>query len=322
MNAPAPTPQARNPPPRWAQERERSNRFALTLMAWIALRCGRRVARWVLHPIALYFLCFAPQPRRHSARYLGRALGRPATWRDSYRHIHSFASTVLDRVYFARGQMQYFDISMSGAGIVDEIVTAGRGAFFLGAHLGSFEALHAIGAQRPGMRVAMAMYPENARLIHSVLQAIAPQFELDIIAIGRSGSTLAMRDWLDGGGVVGMLGDRYLPQETSRGSSFIELPFLGRPAQFADGPLRLALLLRRRVVFMVALYRGGNRYDLQFEQLADFSAAPGADDDKAARERRIQAALQAYVARLEALCRESPYNWFNFYDYWHEDTAS
>jgi predicted LPLAT superfamily acyltransferase len=26
--------------------------------------------------------------------------------------------------------------------------------------------------------------------------------------------------------------------------------------------------------------------------------------------------LQAYVARLEHYCRLSPYNWFNFYDFW------
>ena len=26
--------------------------------------------------------------------------------------------------------------------------------------------------------------------------------------------------------------------------------------------------------------------------------------------------MRRYVARLEALCREAPYNWFNFYDFW------
>ena len=26
--------------------------------------------------------------------------------------------------------------------------------------------------------------------------------------------------------------------------------------------------------------------------------------------------MQRYVSTLEALCREAPYNWFNFYDFW------
>jgi predicted LPLAT superfamily acyltransferase len=303
----------------WASHGERSNRFALRVMAWIALALGRGFARLLLHPITLYFLCFAPLQRRHSRRYLGRALGRPARLADLYRHIHAFAATVLDRLYFVRGQLQVFELEVEQGALVDATLDQGRGAFLLGAHIGSFEALHAVGASRPGLRVAMAMYPDNARMIHGLLQALAPDMRLGIIAIGRSGSTLAIRDWLDGGGLVGLLGDRHLGAEAPRrgaAAHTVMLPFLGRPAGFTDGPLRLAQLLRRRVVFMVGLYRGGRRYQVRFEELADFSAPPA---DPAERERRLQAALAAYVARLESLVREAPYNWFNFYDYWQED---
>jgi predicted LPLAT superfamily acyltransferase len=307
--------------PEWLTTRERSNRLALQLMAWIATRCGRPVARLLLHPVALYFLLMAPRQRRHSARYLGRALGRPATWVDSYRHFHSFASVVLDRVYFARDQMQLFQLDVQGGPAVDACLAEGRGAFLLGAHLGSFEAMHAIGATRPGMRVAMVMFPDNARLIQQVLQAIAPAFRLNIIPIGRRGSTLAIRDWLDGNGLAGFLGDRYLPTEVPRDGrrpDSVVLPFLGAPARFTDGPLRLAQLLRRRVLFMAGLYQGGPHYDLRFEVLADFSQP---SDDPAEREQALQRALGQYVQRLEALCREAPYNWFNFYDFWQEHDA-
>jgi predicted LPLAT superfamily acyltransferase len=78
------------------------------------------------------------------------------------------------------------------------------------------------------------------------------------------------------------------------------------------------MLLKRRVIFMVGLFLGGRRYDVRFETLADFRDPP---NDAAARESLIQQALADYVARLEKLCREAPYNWFNFYDYWREDEA-
>ncbi len=309
------------PPPKpvaaakWAARDERSNMPALRAMAWIAVTLGRPVARLLLHPITLYYLLFAPVPRRHSARFLGRALGRQARWRDVYRHIHAFASTVLDRVYFVRGRMDVFDIRIHRADLVDASLAEGRGAFLLGAHVGSFEALHAIGDSRPGLRVAMVMYPDNARKIHGVLQTLAPGFRLGIIAIGRSGSTLAIRDWLDAGGLVGLLGDRFLAGDARQGGT-VTLPFLGQPARFTDGPLRLALLLRQRVVFMVGLYRGGRRYEVRFMPLADFRDPI---TDAAERERRVQDALRAYVAQLEALAREVPFNWFNFFDYWCED---
>ena len=304
--------------PAWAHRRERGSLLALRFMAWVAVTLGRPVARLLLHPITVYFLLFGVSARRHSARYLGRALGRPATGRDQYRHFHAFASTVLDRVYFVRGQTGAFDLKMHGDAGCDDTLASGQGGFLIGAHLGSFESLHAAGKSFPGMQVTMVMYPDNARKIHGVLQAMAPDFKLAVIAIGNAGSTLAIRDALDAGHLVGLLGDRYLGAESAR-SAGIEIPFLGVPALFSDGPLRLALLLRRRVIFMVGLFLGGKRYDVRFETLADFRNPP---TDPAAREQLVRDTLHAYVARLEALCREAPYNWFNFYDYWREDLGA
>lgn len=303
------------PPPVWAQPRERGNLLALRFMAWVATSLGRPAARLLLHPITVYFLLFAAAPRRHSARYLRRALGRRVTWRDRYRHFHTFASTVLDRVYFVRAQTSDFDMTLRGDQGCDDTLASGDGGFLLGAHLGSFESLHAAGRSFPGMQVTMVMYPHNARKIHSVLQAVAPDFEFAVIAIGNPGSTLAIRDALEAGHLVGLLGDRCLNADASRAPG-VEIPFLGVPALFSDGPLRLAMLLRRRVIFMVGLFQGGRRYDVRFETLADFRHPPA---DPAAREQLLHQALRDYVARLEQLCREAPYNWFNFYDYWRED---
>lgn len=305
------------PPAEWSGHRERSNLFALRLMVWIALSLGRRVARWVLVPITLYFLAFAPAAKRQSKRYLARALGRTPHLGDGWRHVHAFASVVLDRLYFVRGAMHEFDLTVSGGELVDATLAEGQGAFLLGAHIGSFEALSAVGISRPGLRVAMVMYPDNAQMIQGVLQSVAPDFQLRIIPIGRPGSTLAIRDWLDGGGLAGLLGDRFAPGESAR-SAGVERMFLGTPARFSDGPMRLAQLLRRRVIFMVGLYRGGRRYEVRFEELADFRQR---SDDPAERERALQDAISAYVARLEALAREAPYNWFNFHDFWGEEAT-
>lgn len=316
MTIGAPPPQATNTAtatPDWAARRERSNMLALRVMAWIALHLGRRAARWLLHPITAYFVLFSPTARRQSIRYLRRALGREPGWADGYRHVHAFASTVLDRVWFVSGRLDVFDLRVEGGAIVDATLAEGRGAFLVGAHMGSFEALHAVGSNRQAMRVAMVMYPDNARMIHAALQAIEPDFQMRIIPIGRPGSTLAIRDWLDDGGLAGLLGDRFLDSDEAR-TSGAQRPFLGAPARFPDGPLRLAMLLKRQVIFMAGLYRGGNRYDVRFETLADFRDV--ADN---VREQRLQQAITDYAARLEALCREAPYNWFNFHDFWLED---
>ena len=305
--------------PAWTHQQERSNLWTLRLMRWIALTAGRRISRGMLHPITLYFLLFGGTARRASALYLPRALGRAATWRDIYRHIHTFAATVLDRVYLLQETCDDLALRTTNIAIMDAPLSAGKGALMIGAHVGSFESLRALG-QRLHLQVAMVMYEENARLINSTLAAIAPKASLRTIALGRIDAMLELRDWLDQGGIAGLLADRSLPRQSGR-SRTLWLPFLGQPARFSDGPFRLAALLRRPVVFMAGLYHGGADYELRFIELADFSNRPalrsGAELDQ-----QILEAMQRYVAIIESLCREAPYNWFNFFDFWADDAKT
>jgi predicted LPLAT superfamily acyltransferase len=178
----------------------------------------------------------------------------------------------------------------------------------IGAHLGSFEVLRAVGRGRAGLKVAMLMYEENARKINAALEAINPAATADIIALGRMDSMIEARDKLDQGYLVGMLADRGLGDDAT-----VDCEFLGKLAPFPVGPFRMAALLHRPVFFMAGLYLGGNRYQIHFEPLADFSETPRAERDAAMR-----AAQQLYAERLSHFCRLAPYNWFNFFDFWQK----
>lgn len=315
-------------PAAWTDQAERSNIAVLRLMRWIAVTLGRRVSRGVLHPIALYFLLAGGPAPRASRDYLCRALGRPPRWIERYRHIHHFAATVLDRVYLLRGDFGQFDVQVTGVDHLDEVLLDGQGVLLIGAHLGSFEALRALGQARRGLKVAMVMYEDNARMINAALQAIAPDAALHVIGLGRLEAMLTLRDWLDGGGVAGLLADRTLADAdraapATQRARTLALDFLGAPATFSDGPFRLAALLRRQVVFMTGLYHGGRRYELRFAPLADFTQRPPRGSGaQAAQDAAVHEAMRRYVRQIEALCRETPYNWFNFFDFWANASTS
>ncbi len=293
----------------WLRQQERSNLAILKLMVWISLTFGRAVGRLVLYGIAAYYVLFSPKARRHSRDYLHRALGRWAEWSDGFRHVFSFASTIHDRIYLLNDRFDLFDIEVVGAEAVNAAARNQPGALLIGAHLGSFEVLRAVGRGREGLQVAMLMYEENARKINATLEAINPAASQDIIPLGRMDSMLQARDRLDAGYVVGMLADRGLGGDTT-----VDCDFLGRPAPFPLGPFRVAAMLRRPVFFMTGLYLGGNRYRLHFEPLADFSQTPRQERDAA-----IRRAMQDYADRLTHYCREAPYNWFNFFDFWQKN---
>jgi predicted LPLAT superfamily acyltransferase len=131
----------------------------------------------------------------------------------------------------------------------------------------------------------------------------------DIVALGRADSMIELAQRLDEGALVGILADRTLGDEPA-----LMIPFLGEPAPFPTGPMRMAAALRRRVIFMAGLYRGGNRYAIRFEEIADFADLEGLT--RAAREQRVNEGVAAYAATLERHAREAPFNWFNFHDFW------
>lgn len=295
----------------WIGHRERGSTHLLRFMAWLSLRLGRTPSRGALYGIAAYFFLFAPVARRQSRRYLRRALGREPKAADRFRHVLNFATTIHDRVYLINEQYDKFNITMEGEPLMRAQVAAGNGAFLMGAHMGSFEVIRSIGRRQPGLHVAMAMYEDNARKINTILAAINPRAKTDIISLGHLDAMLCIAERLERGAFVGMLGDRTLGAEHVQ-----EVTILGEPAYLPTGPMRAAALLRRPVFFMAGLYRGGNRYHVVFEPIADFSTAAPASRDAA-----VRAAVQRYATLLDKHCRHDPFNWFNFFDFWRRPAA-
>ena len=290
----------------WVEHRERGSPLLLRVMRFLSLRFGRRLSRVILYGIALYFFLFAPSARRASKSYLRLALGREPTARDRFLHVLYFATTIHDRVYLINGQFEKFNISVEGEELMRKYL-GGRGVMLLGAHMGSFEVMHSVGRRFGGLRITMAMYEDNARKISSILAAINPKMEPDIVSLGRVGAMIDIAGRLDQGGFVGVLGDRTLGAE---GAEAVSL--LGEPANLPQGPLRAAAILRCPVYFMAGLYRGRNNYHLVFERVADFTDM-GAGERGAA----VSAAIVRYASLLDKYCRSDPYNWFNFFDFWH-----
>jgi predicted LPLAT superfamily acyltransferase len=287
----------------WTRRAERGSAALIRFIVWFARRAGRPPARVLLRVITTYFFLFARAARRASREYLGRCLGRAPTLAEQYRHFFAFAAATLDRVFFLEGRFDLFEIELHGAELFDE-----RGVLLMGAHLGSFEAMRSLGRGR-SRAVAMAMYEDNARKVQSALAAVAPERVGDIVALGRLDAMLRLRERLEAGAVVGVLADRTLGDEP-----VIRLPFLGVPAPFPTGPMRMAAALRARVLFMAGLYRGGNRYEVRFEPLADFTSLEHLT--RAERDRHVKEAVAAYARRLEHYCRAAPDNFFNFYGFW------
>lgn len=278
----------------------------MKLMVFIALFLGRPLSRLFLYPACAYFLLFSPKAHRASRRYLSRVLARKPRLRDSFRHYHTFATTIHDRIYLLSERYSELDVAVSVPEKVWNLFREGQGCLALGAHFGSFEIMRAQASIDQVPPVNVLMYLENARRIVSVQRSLSSDFEKRIIPLGRPGSLLLARECLDRGEMVGILADRALHEEKT-----LRCNFLGAPADFPIAPFLLAGLLEVPVILFFGPYRGGRRYDVCLEYFADRITV-----DSKNRETSLLPWVQNFANRLEHYCRRSPYNWFNFYDFW------
>ncbi len=297
----------------WTSAPERGSRAMLRVMLWLVTALGWRAGHLLLYPITTYFLISSPRPRAAARRYLRRALGRRAGWRDLFRLYFAFASTILDRVWLVTGRAAAYRIEIHGLDELRAHIAAGRGCLLFGAHLGSFEALRAVADAGCPVEVSVMMHEANAAKVKAVFDALGGEDRAAaIIPLGRPDAMLRVQEALSRGGLVGLLADR-----APRGDRMLSVPFLGEPAPLPTGPHVLAAVLGAPVMLAFGIWRGPRHYEIRFEPFAD-QVAPGG---RAGREAAVAESVARYAARLEAVCRAHPCNWFNFFDFWGGDCA-
>ena len=278
----------------------------LHLIRWIALHLGRGTARLVLYPITLYFLLFTPLARRASRNYLQRVSEQPVRWWHIARHIHHFSATILDRVFLLTGKFSKLDIQIHGLDLVEKQLALGNGCILLGSHVGSFEVLRALAISKHQIPVKILMQEAHNEMITRLLHALNPIIADSIIQLGRPDVLLEVHEYLQQGYLIGMLGDRVVDShKTTR------CKVLGAEATLPTGPMLAASVLAAPIVLFFGIYDGGNRYDIYFEEFADKISI-----SRKHRDHDLQYWVQKYSDRLTYHAQQSPYNWFNFYDFW------
>jgi predicted LPLAT superfamily acyltransferase len=290
----------------WLEQQERSSEFWLRLIRWIALNMGRPVARLFLYPIAIYFLIFSIKARRASKDYLRRVLGRSPGFVDQFRHFYYFAATILDRVYLLSGQEGLLDIRIHNEEVLLEKVDSGNGVILLGSHLGSFEVLRALAVHQQHFPLKVLMYADHNEMVTRMLSVLSPEVAETVIPLGKPNTLLRVKESLDRGDLIGILGDRIAESD-----KHVECNILGGKTKLPAGPMLLAVTLKVPVVLFYGLYKGGRRYDIHFELLTEAVAV-----SRVERESTINDLTRRYAERLEFYAKQEPYNWFNFYDYW------
>lgn len=300
----------------WSRQRERGSSLALRLSVAAYRLLGERAARALLRPIVGWFFLSGKAARAASLDYLRRLHAtRPntpaPTWRNAYRHMLAFADANLDKLAAWTGRVAHNSIAFDNQKAFEALLASGRGATLLGAHLGNLEMMRALAHLNGIARVNAVVYTDHARRFNATLASAAPGFTVNLLQISSLGpeTAILLRDKIDRGELLVIVGDRTPPAENGR---VVTAEFLGAPARFPQGPFILAALLECPIYLFVCV-READGYRVHFEPFAERIDLP-----RGKREAAIATHAQRYADRLAELCRRTPFQWFNFFDFWAE----
>lgn len=291
----------------WSERPERGTFTGLVFVRWLALSMGRRVARLSLYPTVFWYLLRAREEQNCVRDFLRRVLPRPPRVGDVARTYWTFAAVTLDRVFLLAGRDGDLDIRVHGAETLLEYHRRRRGAILVGAHLGSFEAMRAVGMRREGLRIRILQYVTQNPLITRIFSGLDPGLADAVVPLGTPDVLVRLAELIHAGEFVALLPDRVGPADART----VVCEFLGGTACFGTGGFEAALILGCPLLFFVGLYRGGSRYDLHFELLSEGHYVPRRE-----RGAEVERLASRYACCLERYARAGPYNWFNFYPYW------
>jgi len=239
---------------------------------------------------------------------LGSPAASPAARERARDLIHAHFYAWIDFLHFASRppeEASRLVESVVGYSRILEGLEKGKGVLLLTAHLGNWE----VG----GLMLAEMRQPIHVVLVPDIFPAVErarrrlhERAGVTEIPVDRSFvPTLSVLRALEKNAIVAMQGDRDFD------NTGVAVPFLGRPAYFPRGPIRVAMATGAAVLpaFIVRVPDG--RYRAIVEE-------PLAVEREGDREAAFRANLARYVAILERYVRDYPEQWYCFYPFWDD----
>lgn len=299
----------------WAQMSEFSFVAGMRLLYWLARLLGRWPFRLVLYPVLLWTMLSRPLARAASRQYLRRAaaagvnaIGKPNNVA-VLRHFAAFAETILDKMLLWSGLFNAAKVKHVEADSFREQIQARRGGLIICCHLGNLDLCRVLAKQVAGFKITVLIHTQHAERFNRMLAQINPASALNLMQVTElsPATAILLAQRVAQGEFVVIAGDR-IPVAPRPRVAYAQ--FFGERAPFPVGPYILAGLLQCPVFLLFGL-RMGPSWEIHCEKFRDGIALP-----RQARDRLLAELAGDYAARLEYYCRQAPFQWFNFYDFW------
>jgi len=316
-----------NDQPQWASIKEAGTLFGLQFLRFIYTVFGRWLVSLALLPTVAYFLIFRTQTRKASQAFLANHYQQyPEYWKaeptlfDTARHLYVFAETVVDKLlsWFVEIDVDKFEIRHPER--IDAIMADTRGQLIIGSHMGNLEYCRGFMQRYREKVINILVHDKHSQNYNTLMQQFNPESRLNVFQVEDFDipTMLLIKSKIEDGEWVFVAGDR---SPLSGAERTVTVNFMGKTAQLPIGPYMLAkgLACPVKLMFSYCDYDAKRK-----DQKVHFEIVPFAEKltlDRRERNNQLQAYAQQFANELEKKCAEAPYQWFNFYDFWGDQTS-
>ncbi|OBS93803.1 acyltransferase [Vibrio tasmaniensis] len=306
--------------PHWSRTQERGTVLGIKLLLAVYTLLGRGVFNLILRGVMRYYHLTGKRARNASEQYLFQLkayaeqqnIELPAEL-TSYNHLLSFGHTMLDKLAAWKGDFSVDNLTIHGQDQFESMVENQQGVLILGSHLGNIELCRALGRRHSNIKINALVFTEHAERFNSVMKAVNPQSDLNLIQVTSMGpdTAILLQQKLEQGEWIVIVGDR---TSTSKESRSVWAEFLGKEAPFPQGPFMLASVLKAPVFLLFGLRDDSQskpHFNVYFEHFSDKIELP-----RKTREQSLQQVVQKYANRLEHYTLKAPLQWYNFFNFW------
>lgn len=281
--------------------KSRGNRAGYLIFVYLIRYAGLTSAYVILAFVIAYYVLFAPGQVKAIWNFHHKHLGegRLCSAVNVYRHFYNFGMALIDRLAIKGGMADRYEFEYENFEQMEQFISNGKGAVFIGAHMGSWE----VGSMffgKYGKKINVVKYDAERKEVKEVIQqhTEAEPYKSIYMTDDPVGAMIQVKAALNNGEYICFDADRYTNLATAR-----EIPFLGGKAFFPSGPFKVAYKCKVPVVFFYALREKGRKFRFIFEIM----------DDK---EADLGGMMQRFTDSLEDKIARYPLQWYNFYEFW------
>ena len=297
----------------WWKKQERGGAFFLRLSLFLAQILPEFALKLIVKIVVWFYYIFSKNERENIAEFRRNlsvfAGSQTLNGTSVFSHFEAFGGAICDKFRVWKGKIKDSELEIIDLErIKSELIGAQKGQILLTAHLGNVEICKALAARIEGFRMVILTYDENSRKFNEVLREISKNDgSVRMMAVNKLdvAAMLELKNIVENGEHIGIMGDR----TPLGGDKAARVKFLGKEAGFNYGPYLIAGILSVKISSLWC-----QKIDGKFRiELVPLASAVKLGRDKAAAAREY---LQIYVRELENRCKQTPTQWFNFFDFW------